>query len=94
MPILKHILLGYRPYDFKDEKTGRQVQGVSLFTQFQALRTTGYETVKISVPKVPANIEDYLGAELNVDFDQNGKVLNIEYPSCVSAGGSSAGGRK
>jgi hypothetical protein len=82
---MKQILLGYRPYKFTDEKTGREVEGVSLYTQFESQDVKGYETAKVSAKTVPDNIDDYLGVELDIDFDQKGKVRQVYFPKPAAA---------
>lgn len=80
---MKQMLLGYRPYEFTD-RDGRQVEGVSLYTQFESDGVKGYETTKLSVKTIPANIDDYLGCEVDIDFSPKGKVIQIHYPKPVN----------
>ncbi len=82
---MKQVLLGYRPYEFKDRESGRQVEGVSLYTQFESDGVTGYETAKLTVASVPEDIDNYLGIEVDIDFSPKGKVVQIHYPKPVNA---------
>lgn len=94
---MKQTLLGYRGYEFDDRQTGRKVQGVSLYTMYDSDAVRGHEAGRISVRQVPSNIDDFLGAEINVEFDQRGKVRQILWPSSAPAGrpvASGAGGGK
>lgn len=44
------IFLGARPYDFKDEETGRQITGVSVFfCDNEQQGATGYVPSKVSM---------------------------------------------
>lgn len=81
---MKVMLLGYRPYDFAD-KDGRQVIGNSLYIQYETDGVTGYVAEKINVQTIPQNINDYLGIEIDIDFNSKGKVRQIVYPKPVEA---------
>lgn len=77
---MKYTLLGYRPFDFKDKDSGRQVEGVSLFTAYLEDGVTGSASAKLSVKAVPENIRDYIGCEIDVQFDQRGRAVQVNYP--------------
>lgn len=76
--------LGFRPYDFKDEESGRQIKGVSLhFADNDSNDSTGFIPYKVSV-------SDDLFAQLfgneagnmvmqpvQVSFNQRGKPTAI-----------------
>lgn len=82
---MKQVLLGYRPYEFKDRESGRQIEGVSLYTQFESDGVIGYETAKLNVASVPDNVADYIGIEVDIDFSPKGRVVQIRYPEPVKA---------
>ena len=81
---MKHVLLGYRKLDF-DSRDGGRVQGTQLFTSFKSNNVFGLETTKvfISPENTPTNIADCLGFELEIEFNNKGKVVQIEFPQPV-----------
>lgn len=90
---MKHVLIGYRLVDFKDKTDGHKVEGISLYTLFDSVDVNGQETAKlfVNVNAVPDNLDDYLGLELDVDFNNKGRVVQLVFPKPVAAG-SPAGG--
>lgn len=82
---MKHVLMGYRALDFKSTDGG-QVVGTQLFTAFASNGVSGQETTKLFVnpSMVPKNLDDYLGVELDVEFNQKGRVVQIDFPKPVS----------
>lgn len=81
---MKQVLLGYRPYDFKN-KEGEQVKGVSLYTMFEPddEYLVGYMSDKLNVAKVPKHIDSCINEEIDVEFNNRGKVAQIIYPDPV-----------
>ena len=91
----KKVITGIREYDFEDEKTGREVSGLSvyyvneLFSE-NGLVAKGYTCGKISVKKgtplykkmLNADYSKVLEAEFKFDFDpQRNKpvLLDIDF---------------
>ena len=81
MKDVKQILVGYVNMDFTG-RDGKKVEGVKLYTLYasndvDAGQATG--NVFLRPHMVPGNLSDYLGAELEMDFDQKGKLVQIEF---------------
>ena len=83
---MKHVLLGYRKLDF-DGRDGGRVQGTQLWTAFNSVDVKGQETSKLFIPsdKIPYNIDDYLGVQLDIEFNNKGKVVQIDFPQPVKS---------
>lgn len=75
------VLLGYRPYDFTNRE-GEQVKGVSLYTTYEPddEYLVGFMTDKLNVARVPKHIDSCINKEINVEFNNRGKVAQIIYP--------------
>lgn len=86
MKDVKQILVGYANMDFTG-RDGKKVEGVKLYTLYasndvDAGQVTG--NVFLRPHMVPENLSDYLGAELEMDFDQKGKLVQVEFPKAAA----------
>ena len=80
----KAKILGFRPYNFTDEKTGRPVRGVSLYTGEIAENVTGYECTKQSlkvevfeglVKQAGNDANKLINRDTDLVYDKRGKVV-------------------
>ena len=76
--------LGFRPYDFKDEETNRQIKGISLhFADNETQGATGFIPYKASVNDEQFNslfgndVNNFLMQPVQVSFNQKGKPTSI-----------------
>ncbi len=79
---MKQMLLGYSEIDFT--KDGDRVLGTKIFTAFDSRSITeGQETGNIFLrpEMIPEgiHISDYLGCEINVEFDHRGRVVGLDF---------------
>ena len=72
--MLKEIV-GMRPYDFKDSKTGEQIQGYNIYLQWAEDGVAGVccESVSVSMKKLDG-YDPALGDEVRVGYNRYGKV--------------------
>lgn len=75
---MKHVLLGIRKLDFNGTD-GRPVKGYSLFVANPADGVNGMETSKIFVREVPKDADSFLNTELDVVYNQKGRVVSIDW---------------
>ena len=68
-------VLGYKPINFKDEASGRQITGYSIFLS-EAITTVGGAGVETSKVFLSTWSNPFLG-KANVDINLKGKVTNI-----------------
>lgn len=77
---MKATIIGFRNYNFKSEKDGRQIEGTSLYLAKEKYGVTGMETFKTSVSK---NLADRCGfwpetgAIVEVEYDDKGRLTGI-----------------
>ncbi|RKJ40165.1 hypothetical protein D7Y09_16060 [bacterium 1XD42-1] len=76
---MKSVLLGVRGLDFPGGD-GRRVEGTQLFLAYPSEGVIGQESCKVFVQpnSCPSNIQDYIGAEIDVAYNNKGKVIGIE----------------
>ena len=72
---MKQMLLGYSEVDFS--KDGERILGTKIFTSYESRSiTAGQETASIFLrpEMIPegVDISDYLGMEIEIDFDHTG----------------------
>ncbi len=74
---MKSVLLGFRGLNFSTQD-GR-VEGTQLFTAYPSPDVTGQETSKVFVrPELcPEGLENYIGSEINIEFNNKGKVVGV-----------------
>lgn len=72
--MLKEIV-GMRPYDFKDSKTGEQIQGYNIYLQWAEDGVAGVccEAVSVAMKKLDG-YDPALGDEVRVGYNRYGKV--------------------
>lgn len=72
--MLKEIV-GMRPYDFKDSKTGEQIQGYNIYLQWVEDGVAGVccEAVSVTMKKLDG-YDPALGDEVRVGYNRYGKV--------------------
>ncbi len=80
---MKQMLLGYSKVDFS--KDGERILGTKIFTSYESRSiTAGQETASIFLRSemIPegVDISDYLGFEIDVEFDQRGRVIGLYFP--------------
>jgi len=88
MKKMKQVLVGYAKMNFT-ARDGSKVEGVKLYTLYSsndvdAGQATG--SVFLKPHLVPGNLSDYLGLELEIDFDQKGKLVQVEFPRAEPCG--------
>lgn len=72
--MLKEIV-GMRPYDFKDSKTGEQIQGYNIYLQWAEDGVAGVCCGAVSVTmKKLDGYDPALGDEVRVGYNRYGKV--------------------
>lgn len=69
----KQVITGMREYDFKDESTGRQVSGMSVYYQEplssnNGQAAAGYASGKLSIMKGSPLYQRMLGADYSKPF--------------------------
>ena len=79
---MKQMLLGYSEVDFS--KDGERILGTKIFTSYESRSiTAGQETASIFLrPEVipeGVDISDYLGMEIEIDFDHRGRVVGLDF---------------
>lgn len=72
--MLKEIV-GMRPYDFKDSRTGEPVQGYNIYLQWAEDGVAGMrcEAVSVTMKKLDG-YDPALGDEVRVGYNRYGKV--------------------
>lgn len=72
--MLKEIV-GMRPYDFKDSKTGEQIQGYNIYLQWAEDGVAGMccEAVSVTMKKLDG-YDPALGDGVRVGYNRYGKV--------------------
>ena len=83
MKFMKQMLLGYSEIDFT--KDGDRVLGTKIFTSYESRSiTAGQETANIFLrpDMIPGGVKlsGYLGFEIDVEFDQRGRVIGLYFP--------------
>ena len=81
-----YTLLGLRPYNFTDEKTGKQVAGVSVFlgSQIDSAQGFGVMPIKKSISSVQFSewfgngAATAIGKSVDAYFDANGKIALLQ----------------
>ena len=76
---MKSVLLGVRALDFSGGD-GRRVEGTQLFLAYPSEGVIGQESCKVFVQPgcCPANIQDCIGMEIDVAYNNKGKVIGVE----------------
>ncbi len=78
---MKQMFLGYSEIDFS--KDGERVVGTKIFTSYESRSITA-ETANIFLrpEMIPEGVKlsDYLGFEIDVEFDQRGRVIGLYFP--------------
>lgn len=80
---MKQMLLGYSEVDFT--KDGDRILGTRIFTSYVSKSVTeGQETGSIFLrpDMIPSGVKlsDYLGFEIDIDFDHKGRVVGLYFP--------------
>lgn len=68
-------IVGMRPYDFKDSKTGEQIQGYNIYLQWAEDGVAGVccEAVSVTMQKLDG-YDPALGDEVRVGYNRYGRV--------------------
>ena len=83
---MKQMFLGYSEVDFS--KDGERILGTKIFTSFDSRAVTqGQETASIFLrpDMIPEGISlsDYLGTEIDIQFDQRGRVIGLYFDEAI-----------
>lgn len=76
---MRVIIIGYRNYSFTSDD-GRQVEGTTLYVAKESRGITGREPVKTGVSKYLADKCGFypeVGAEIEIEYNEKGKIENI-----------------
>lgn len=80
------LFLGYRPFDFVDEKTGRPVKGVTVYTADAGVDgVIGYVSSKVSMKTDEfnnvfgdsASVSALIGKQVNISYNKIGKPVSV-----------------
>lgn len=73
-------VIGFRKLSFKDEKTGKQVNGYSLFLCRPGTgdNMTGDECQKIFISSEYVDYTPYLGETISLIYNRYGKISSIQ----------------
>lgn len=76
----KWQVVGWRDVDFKDQQTGRQVSGTSLFLVRtpEDPKVVGLEVSKIFLAKGYVDYTPIKDQKIGINFNRYGKVQSIE----------------
>lgn len=76
----KWKVVGWRDVDFKDQSSGKQVTGTTLFLYGESddPKVHGFVTQKLFISKEYVKYDPVLNQQIGINFNRYGKVQSIE----------------